>query len=76
MKTLLFLKYIIYFLFTMNDRLDYQAGLNRGAHCYKRESGKGFLGQSTDYYYDPNRKPERLYWNWKEYYSLHLFVPL
>lgn len=66
-----FIKWLFYFCLTVEDRNRYSMGEMRGMHCHKSESGKGFLGQSTDFYYTPNTKPVREYLTFKEFWTKH-----
>ncbi len=74
MKTIFYATYyffgwLIYFLFTTEERTRYMSGKSKGYHCYKVEHHKGFLAQSSDLYFDRNTKPKREYITWKEFWK-------
>jgi hypothetical protein len=64
-----FLLWILYFFITMNDRVNYQQGLSRGMHVEKSEDVSWLIpGSTTEYTYNPNKKPERNYITWREFW--------
>lgn len=56
------IKYIVYWLFTQDERTRYQAGLSKGMHCISIEHG--IAGVRCRY---THGKPKREYVTWKEY---------
>ncbi len=65
MKTIiLFLKYVIYYLVTADERHCYSMGKIKGMHCEGYNSD-GFGGRI--YKYNPNKTPFRDYLTWKEF---------
>ena len=68
MKALLFLKWLLYFILTMDARGRYMQGQSKGMHCIGQRNGPS----GTVYYFDPNKNPFREYLTWKEWWDKNL----
>lgn len=65
-----FLLWILYFIITMEKRNDYMIGESKGYHVEKSKDVSWFIpGITTEYTFNPNKKPERGYSTWKEFWS-------
>ena len=65
-----FFQYILYVILTMEKRNDYLQGQNKGMHVEKSWDSSNILpGSYTTYRYNPNKKPERDYLTWKEFWK-------
>lgn len=65
-----FLLWILYLMLTQNNRMRYMIGKEKGMHCYGQKDVSWFLpGSTTEYYFDPSKKPERDYLTWKEFWK-------
>lgn len=65
-----FLQWILYFLLTMDVRTNYMIGQQKGMHVEKSEDKSWLLpGSTTEYTFNPNRKPERDYITWNEFWK-------
>ncbi len=66
----LFLLWILYFLFTRDERHRYIRGKAKGCHCYKMEDISRFIyGSVTEFSYYNNIPPIREYMTWKEWWK-------
>jgi hypothetical protein len=65
-KIIIYIKYALYFILTLEDRNRYMTGKVRGYHCTKIENGT-FSSRMT---YE-KRPPEREYLTWKEFKESH-----
>lgn len=63
-----FLLWIFYFMVTIPMRNRYERGVEKGMHCYKSRPS-GFMGESIDFYYDPEQRPYREYSTWSEFWK-------
>ncbi len=62
--------FILYVLLTMEKRCDYMVGEERGMHVEKSKDVSLFIpGSTTEYTFNPNRKPERTYATWREFWT-------
>ena len=71
-KTIIILKYILYFLVTIEERTMYERGLQTGYNCTKMERVSGILPSShIEFTYDTTSKPKRDYLTFKEFRNLY-----
>jgi hypothetical protein len=61
--------YILYVLMTMEQRNNYLVGQSKGMHV-ENSYDDGFIIKSsaTVYQFNPNKKPEKEYATWKEFW--------
>lgn len=65
-----FLLYILYFLLTLEKRNEYMMSETKGYKCVGSKDTSLFIpGSETTYYFDKNKKPEREYLTWKEFWK-------
>jgi hypothetical protein len=64
-----FLLWILYFLFTIEQRNEYLISLNKGKKCVGSKDTSMFLYGSERTYYFSNEKPNRDYLTWKEFWQ-------
>jgi hypothetical protein len=68
----IFIKWLLYVLLTQDERLNYLYGKNKGMQVIKRERGFNLCdGNYMDVWFDPNKKPEREYLTFKEFFKIH-----
>lgn len=63
-----YIRYVLYFMFTLNRRTEYIQAKGEGMHCKgSYDSSWFFYGSETTYVFDPNKPPTRRYVTFKEY---------
>ncbi len=66
----LFILWIIYFSITLKQRNEYMMAEQKGMKCVgSKDTGWIISGTATTYTFDPNKKPEREYSTWKEFWK-------
>lgn len=64
-----FFLWIFYFFLTMKERNEYIIGKSKGMHCTNSYDSSRFIyGSATTYEFDKNKKPERNYITWTEFW--------
>lgn len=64
----LFLLWILVFLMFLEKRNQYYLACQNNAKYLKTENKYGLVSEHT-YYFDPNKKPEKEYPTWKEFWE-------
>mgnify|MGYP001568501233 CR=1 FL=1 len=65
-----FLLYVLYFILTMEERIEYMMAEEKGMDCVGSKDVSLFIpGSTTEYYFDPKNKPVRRYSTWKEFWK-------
>jgi hypothetical protein len=62
--------YIFYVLFTLEERNNYLVGESKGYHVEKtKDVTWNPLLPTTEYTFNPNKKPEKTYATWREFWT-------
>jgi hypothetical protein len=65
-----FIQWLFYWFLTLDERNEYLVAQNKGMQCVKSyDSSRIMYGWSTTYEFDPNKKPERKYITWKQFWK-------
>ncbi len=65
-----FFLWVIYVFLTMEERTKYTMEQEKGMKCIGSKDTSWFIrGSETTYYFDPNKKPERNYITWREFWN-------
>lgn len=74
--TLYYLKYLGYWLITVNERNNYLMACKRGYDCvHSHDDSRIIYGSSRMYYFDKKKPPTRYYITYQEYKGLHYPFP-
>ena len=66
-----FILWFIYVILTRNEREMFMVGTTKNMQCVKMEDKSLFIkGTTTEYTFNPNKKPIRNYITWKEFWSM------
>ena len=65
-----FLVWIFYWFLTLDERNEYIVAKSKNMYCNKSYDSSWLVpGCTTTYEFDPNRKPERNYITWKQFWQ-------